>query len=355
MKVGIAIPSYLGSGLVAPTLRSLLTQTHEDWSCVVVNDGVEDGTRDVVAGLRDSRIRYVCDGARRGQFGNFNRSILEVLKDDPDVVRLLCGDDVLYPHDLADIVDLLSRHPRVGLVAAHYDGIDEAGRLVFRVDMAGRSEIVMSGRDYLVKGVAVGNTIGGPSSVALRRTAIESAGLFDTRVDHSGESDLWHRVAARWDVAWIGHRPGFQYRFHDGSITGRGKFSVAKFTDPIQVVRRVASTETLLGPRWWVHQYTIGRLHSINLQLIAAMIRRRRWDGVIAGLRGSWREGVLLYAPFWLLRLPWIALRLALGRNPARRLLWRRVHERLQPPRVPVNRGSESPPTPALRGSLSAH
>ena len=334
MRVGIAIPSYLGRDLIGRTLASVISQTHTDWICAVVNDGQEDGTREVVTTFGDPRIRYVCDGVRRGQFGNFNRAILEVLKGDPGVVRLLCGDDVLYRHDVADTVDLFRRHPNVGLVATHYDGIDEADRVLFRVDMKGRGEIVMGGRDYLLKGVAVGNTIGGPSSVALRREAIETAGLFDTRVDHSGESDLWHRVAARWDIAWVGHRAGFQYRFHEASITGRGKYTVAKFTDPIQLVRRVASTEALLGPRWWVHQYTIGRLHSINLQLIAAMSRRRRWDGVKAGLRASWREGLLLYAPFWIPRLPWIAIAFALGRNPARRVLWRKVHERLQPPRT---------------------
>jgi hypothetical protein len=354
--VGIAIPSYLGRDLIGRTLASVIAQTHGEWSCVVVNDGADDGTRDVVAALRDHRIRYVCDGLRRGQFGNFNRAILEALKDDPDVLRLLCGDDVLYPHDLTDMVDAFRRHPRAGLVATHYDGIDEADRLVFRVDMSGRDEIAMPGREYLLKGVAVGNTIGGPSSVALRRTAIETAGLFDTRVDHSGESDLWHRVAARWDIVWIGHRAGFQYRFHNASITGRGKYSVAKFTDPIQLVRRVASTEPLLGPRWWVHQYTIGRLHSINLQLIAAMTRRKQWDGVKAGLQAAWREGMLLYAPFWIPRIPWIILSIVRGRNPARRVLWRRVHERLQPRRVPVNPGYlDTPAEPTLQRSTSTN
>jgi hypothetical protein len=130
---------------------------------------------------------------------------------------------------------------------------------------------------------------------------------------------------------------------------------VAKFTDPVQLVRRVASTEALLGPRWWVHQYTIGRLHSINLQLIVAMTRRKRWDGVKAGLRGAWREGLLLYAPFWIPRLPWMLLSILRGRNPARRVFWRRVHERLQPPRRPVEQGYVEPAaTTSLHGSTSA-
>jgi glycosyltransferase involved in cell wall biosynthesis len=338
VRVAVAIPSYLGVAYIEPTLRSLIAQTYREWSCVVVNDGEDDGTGAVVRRIGDPRIRYVADGKRRGQFANFNRAILEALKTDPDVVRFLCADDVLYPHALADVVRLFAAHPNVGLVATHFDGIDAEGNVLFRAMMETYPDRVMAGRDYLLRGVAVGNTIGGPSSVAIRRAAFETAGLFDTRVNHSGESDLWHRVAAHWDIAWVGHRAGLQYRFHDASITGRGKFSPAKFSDPIQLVRRVAVTESLWGPRWWVHQYTIGRLHSINVQLMAAMAVHRRWDGVRAGLVASLREGLPLYVPFWLLRLPWQALQLMLGRNASRRVLWRRTHESLQPAREPVAR-----------------
>ena len=353
-RFGVAVPSYLGRAFIEQTLRSLVGQTHRDWLCVVVNDGAEDGTGDAVASIGDARIRYVCDGRHRGQFGNFNRAVLEVLRHDVDFVRLLCADDILYPHDLADMLRLFAAHPSVGLVATYFDGIGPDGRLLFRVDMTKFRDRVMRGREYLLKGVAVGNTIGGPSSVAIRREALETAGLFDTRVNHSGESDLWHRVAAQWDVAWVGERAGFCYRFHDASITGRGNYTVAKFTDPIQLVRRVAANEALLGPRWWVHQYTIGRLHSINVQLMAVMALRGRWDGVKAGLVASLREGLLFYAPFWIPRLPYQVICLATGQPATRRVLWRRMHESLQPPFIPVEgsgvnlRGSPVPPRAAV-------
>ncbi|MEJ7813252.1 MAG: glycosyltransferase [Gemmatimonadaceae bacterium] len=343
-RFAVAVPSYLGAPVIEPTLRSLLAQTCGNWVCVVVNDGAEDGTAEIVRRIADPRIRYVSDGQRRGQFGNFNRALIEALAERADAVRLLCADDVLYPHDLADMARLFGEHDGVGLVATHYDGIDAAGTLLFRAEVGDRPDHIMRGRDYLLRGLAVGNTIGGPSSVAIRRQAFDTAGIFDTRVNHSGESDLWHRVAAAWDIAWVGRRPGFQYRFHDASITGRGKFSVAKFTDPIQLVRRVASTEALFGPRWWVHQYTIGRLHAINVQLIAIMAAKGRWDGAKAGLTASLREGLIVYIPFWLPRIPYQLARLALGLPANRRLLWRGVHEGLQPHRVPVGQDAAAQP-----------
>lgn len=336
LTVGVAVPSYLGAGFIGRTLKSLLDQTYPHWYCVVVNDGDEDGTQAVVAALRDGRIRYVSDGRRRGQFANFNKAIIEVLKRDPAIVRLLCADDVLYPHDLGDMVRVFATYDKVGLVATHFDGMDDSDKTIFTSDMRGREDLVMAGSEYLVKGVAVGNTIGGPSSVAIRREAIETAGLFDTRVNHSGESDLWHRVAACWDIAWVGQRTGLRYRIHAASITGRGQESVAKFTDPIQLVRRVASTCPLFSMRWWAHQYTIGRLHAINFQLLLAHVRRRNWRASRAMLKGALREGMLVYAPFWVPRIPWQIVRRLAHLDPSTRVVWHSVHQRLQPSQIPV-------------------
>jgi glycosyltransferase involved in cell wall biosynthesis len=337
MRIAVAIPSYRGVKYIGETLRSLLAQTHRDWVCVVVNDGEEDGTGSVVRSFSDTRIQYEADGVRRGQLGTFNRAILKALAHEPAAVRLLSADDVLYPHDLAEMVRVFQTHPSVGLVATYFDSIDENGRLLYRVDMSGRSDRIMGGREYLLKGVAVGNTIGGPSSVAIRREALESAGLFDTRLDYSGDSDLWHRVAAAWDIAWIGPRVGLKYRVHTDSVTSRDQYSPGKFSDSIQIVRRVAATEAVLGPRWWVHQYTIGRLHAINLQVIVGMARRRQWQGVRTGMIALLREGLPFYAPFWIPRIPYQLTRGLFGLPVSRRLLWRRVHESLQPPFIPVS------------------
>jgi glycosyltransferase involved in cell wall biosynthesis len=355
MRVGIAIPSYRGERYIGETLRSLLTQTHSNWYCVVVNDGPEDGTGDVVHAIDDQRIRYLADEHRRGQLVNFNHAIVEVLRGDAAVIRLLSADDLLYPHDLADIVRVFHAHPRVGLVATHYDAIDENGNLVFRVNMTERDDLIVEGRDYLLRGVAVGNTIGGPSSVAVRREALVTAGLFDTRLDYAGDSDLWHRVAARWDIAYVGRRAGLQYRFHQSSVTARDQFTPGKFSDNIQVVRRVAATEALFGPRWWVHQYTIGRLHAINLQVVVGMARRRHWQAVKVGLSALWREGLLMYAPFWIPRIPYQLVRGLLGLPVSRRLIWRRVHERLQPSRTYVTQPPRQRPSAAEARSTPEH
>lgn len=336
MRIGVAIPAFHSVRWIEATLRSLVAQDYEDWQCVVVIDGDDDGTCAAIERLADPRIRVVCDGIHRGQMGNFNRAILEVLAGSPNVVRLLSADDVLYPYALSDILRVFDCHPDVGLVSAHFDIIDAQGALRFTVDLSEREDLIMSGSEYLWKGVAVGNTLGGPSSVALRASALEDSELFDTAMNYAGDQDLWHRIAARWSVAWVGRRAGFQYRQHDDSVTHRDRASTSRFADKIHSVRRVSKSVTFLGWRWWLLQYTIGWLHAINLQSIGLMILRGDWRSARIGIRVSWRQGFVFYAPFWAPRLPWQIMRGMLGKDPFRRTLWRRVHESLQPARRPV-------------------
>jgi hypothetical protein len=152
-------------------------------------------------------------------------------------------------------------------------------------------------------------------------------------------------VAAHWDIAWLGERAGLQYRFHPASVTGRDTYTLGRFVDKIQAVRRVAAREPIFGARWWAHQYTIGWLHAINVQVVIAMAARRRWDGVRSGLRGSLREGLLFYTPLWAPRLVWQSARYVLDKSPTRRTLLRRLHERLQPSRTQMT-GTNAPNRP---------
>jgi glycosyltransferase involved in cell wall biosynthesis len=57
--VSIVIPTYRRAHLIGRAVQSVLAQSFEDWELFVVNDGPEDGTKDVVNSFHDSRIRYL--------------------------------------------------------------------------------------------------------------------------------------------------------------------------------------------------------------------------------------------------------------------------------------------------------
>ena len=73
-KASIVVPAYNAAGTIAETLRSLLSQTYEDFEIIIVDDGSTDALHRVVARFADPRIRVVRQ-VNRGLAGARNTGI----------------------------------------------------------------------------------------------------------------------------------------------------------------------------------------------------------------------------------------------------------------------------------------
>lgn len=57
--VSIVLPTFNRAGILPRAIHSVLSQSFRDFELIVVDDGSRDDTRQVVAALRDPRLRYV--------------------------------------------------------------------------------------------------------------------------------------------------------------------------------------------------------------------------------------------------------------------------------------------------------
>ena len=57
--VSVIMPDYNEEKYIAQAIKSVLDQSYENWELLIIDDGSIYGTADVVARLRDQRIRYV--------------------------------------------------------------------------------------------------------------------------------------------------------------------------------------------------------------------------------------------------------------------------------------------------------
>src|SRR4051794_7835338 len=124
--IGIAVPFYANVGYLDAALRSLLAQTDQDWTAVVVDDASpEPGAAELVARLGDERIRYERNTVNLGLSGNFNRCL-----DAPrtDTVAIFHADDLLEPHYVATIRSLQDGHPQSALACPMARAIDARGQ-----------------------------------------------------------------------------------------------------------------------------------------------------------------------------------------------------------------------------------
>jgi len=122
--VTIGMPVYNCRNAVAEAIASILNQTLEDWELVVLDDGSNDGTADVVRKFADSRICLVRQETNRGLPARLNEI---VQRSNSTFFARMDGDDIAYPDRLMRQVTYLRDHPDVDLVAGaivvfDYDG-----------------------------------------------------------------------------------------------------------------------------------------------------------------------------------------------------------------------------------------
>ena len=75
--VSIIMPSYNTAPYIRNTIQSVLEQTYQNWELIIVDDCSEDNTDDVVAAIKDDRIKYFHTDRHSGAAVSRNRALRE--------------------------------------------------------------------------------------------------------------------------------------------------------------------------------------------------------------------------------------------------------------------------------------
>ncbi len=107
MRIGIVTPAFNVGPYIGETIRSVLDQTHRDWTMVAVDDGSTDDTAAVVGAFRDPRLRLISQ-VNAGVSAARNRGAVAL---DCDAMLFLDGDDCLAPFALEALAHALADAP----------------------------------------------------------------------------------------------------------------------------------------------------------------------------------------------------------------------------------------------------
>lgn len=204
------LPVYNRARWIARAVRSVLAQTYPSVELIVVDDGSDDGTTEVLADFEGCLT--LLHQPRAGAYAARN---LAIARARGDFVAFIDSDDVWLPQRLSLQVPLMER-PGVGLVfgdAIHVSGTADVttrtGDTSFATTPPRRGKIAAH--------FAWGNFVP-TSAVLLRKRCFEETGPFSTLDSVSADYLKWFQVALRYELEYVSG-PVVEYTVHEGGIS----------------------------------------------------------------------------------------------------------------------------------------
>lgn len=74
-KVSVIVPVYNASSVIAETIASVTSQDHKDIELILVDDGSDDGSRDIIGRYISSSVKLLCNTHEKGAAGARNTGI----------------------------------------------------------------------------------------------------------------------------------------------------------------------------------------------------------------------------------------------------------------------------------------
>lgn len=209
------MPAFKAERYLEATLASVRAQTFTDWELIIVEDGSEDRTEELVRAFArggPQPVRYFRHEQNRGLSATRNTGFA---KAEADLLALLDSDDLWRPGHLE-----LS----LGTLSASQADVVFSGCDIFDSDSGARLEERSpppGAMHEFPRSLHDGRVIIQPSTVVLRREVIRRSGGFSTDFPICNDLECWFRIAKLGATfAYTGAVTG-DYRKHATALSKR--------------------------------------------------------------------------------------------------------------------------------------
>lgn len=190
----VVIPLYNKAYSIRDTVESVLAQLLPDFELIIVDDGSTDDSAEVVAGIRDPRIRLV----KRENGGVSAARNTGIQLADAENIAFLDADDLWLPSFLEEMMALTQEFPDAGIYGTAYWHQAKGGS---RLD---NYALPAEFRGYIPSYFdhAVRHFLYCSSAVVVKKRALLQSGAFNEGIHFGEDLELWFRLA-------LDHRAAF--------------------------------------------------------------------------------------------------------------------------------------------------
>jgi len=185
----IVMPVYNSAETVADVIESVLSQTWQDFSLIVVDDGSTDNSSDVIGSFDDPRIILLENGENKGIEYSLNRGVKAA---DCGWVFRLDSDDQCAPSRLQTQLEYLKNNPQVWVLGSWAELLFDDGSV---------SLGVLPLQDEQIKARLLFHSSFFHPAVAIRRSLFDHV-HYSAKYPRAEDYDLWCKFAANREASF---------------------------------------------------------------------------------------------------------------------------------------------------------
>ena len=195
--VSVIIPTYNRANVIETSVESVLNQTYTDIEVIIVDDGSDDNTKEIIDGINDTRIKYMRSSVNRGQ--SFARNV-GIRRAKGEFIAFQDSDDVWLPDKLERQMKCFEDNPSCGLVYCmfEYQNSLDGKKIVY--PPADVPLDVKTG--WIFNNMFGGNLIDMPT-IIIRKDILKTTGFLNEQIDCLEDFEWLLRVTKNYPVCMV--------------------------------------------------------------------------------------------------------------------------------------------------------
>lgn len=195
----VIIPLYNKEPYIKRALETVLNQTYDNFEIIIIDDGSTDEGVRIVSSIHDTRIK-VFSQMNSGVSAARNRGALLAKN---QYLAFLDADDTWEPNFLQEILNLIDEFPYAGIYATNNKFIYPSGKVMLESfsDLFNGNNIGII-EDYFGLFAKIQKSPFSNSNLCIPKKIYDEFGGYKEGVKLTEDSDLWCRIALKYDVAF---------------------------------------------------------------------------------------------------------------------------------------------------------
>ncbi len=140
--VTVGIPFYNNEKTLLNAIKSIFSQTFEDWELILVDDGSADSSLDIARSIDDRRVRILPPDGRNLRLSARLNQITTAARG--EFIARMDADDMSHPQRLAMQLEFLSTHRGVDIVGTAAYILEQDNQPVSKLTMPESDDLIKS-------------------------------------------------------------------------------------------------------------------------------------------------------------------------------------------------------------------